>query len=255
MLRALIFDVDGTLSETEETHRAAFNTAFAEAALGWVWDQSLYRRLLDVTGGKERLRYFLESFDAPRSPAVPTDEAELTAWIAALHSRKTALYNELVASGAASLRPGVEALINEARTAGIRLASATTTSLTNVESLIRATLGPNGLSLFDAIAAGDMVGAKKPAPDVYLLTLEQLGLAPQACLALEDSLNGLRSAHAAQLSVVITPSIYTTHQAFPQALTSVCDLAALAKDTTRSAMAGHQILTSLRALHAGKPAF
>lgn len=186
MLQALIFDVDGTLSETEETHRAAFNQAFAEASLGWSWDQALYRKLLDVTGGKERIRYYMSDFDAQRTPAIPVDTAALTDWIAALHARKTAHYNEMVDAGSAGLRPGVGPLIRHARDAGMRLAIATTTSLPNVESLIRATLGADGMDLFEAVAAGDMVKAKKPAPDVYLLALEQLGLPPAACLALED---------------------------------------------------------------------
>ncbi|MGD9668285.1 MAG: HAD family hydrolase [Hyphomicrobiaceae bacterium] len=255
MLQALIFDVDGTLSETEETHRAAFNMAFAEEGLGWNWDQNLYRRLLDVTGGKERIRHYLEDFDAPQRHGHPTGGLELADWIAALHKRKTALYNEMVASGAAGLRPGVEALIRHARNAGVRLAIATTTSLPNVESLIHATLGQNGLTYFDAVAAGDMVKAKKPAPDVYQLALDRLGLPPAACLALEDSVNGLLSARAAQLPVVVTTSIYTNHQTFPQALLHVPGLDMLAGDAVRTPDAGGAILQSLRALHAGNPAF
>lgn len=255
MLQALIFDVDGTLSETEETHRAAFNQAFAEAGIGWTWDQSLYRRLLDVTGGKERIRYFLEDFDTSRPNGFPTDGPEQSRWIAALHARKTALYNEMIEAGAAGLRPGVEALICYARTAGVRLAIATTTSLPNVESLIRATLGQNGLDVFDVIAAGDMVKSKKPAPDVYLLALERLGLPPEACLALEDSVNGLQSARAAQLPVVITKSIYTRHQSFPEALANLSDLDVFAGGAARAPAAGGAILKSLRALHAGNTGF
>lgn len=254
MLQALIFDVDGTLSETEETHRAAFNQAFAEAGTDWLWDQHLYRRLLDVTGGKERISYYLEEFEARHSHAVPGVGADLKQWIGTLHARKTAIYNEMIISGAARLRPGVEALIRHARNAGLRLAIATTTSLPNVESLIRATLGPGGLAFFEVIAAGDMVKAKKPAPDVYLLALQRLGLPPGACLALEDSVNGLQSARAAQLPVVITTSVYTSHQAFPDVLASVSDLDELAREAAGSAVAGGAILTSLRALHAGNSA-
>lgn len=250
MLQALIFDVDGTLSETEETHRAAFNRAFAEASLGWHWDQSLYRRLLDVTGGKERISYFLADFEAPRSTGLPAAGPGLTNWIAALHKRKTAIYNDMIDAGAAGLRPGVEVLIRHAKARGVRLAIATTTSLPNVESLIRATLGENGLAYFDAIAAGDMVKAKKPAPDVYRLALERLELPPKACLALEDSVNGFQAAHAAQLPVVITASIYTNHQSFPDALVCVPDLAMLAGEAATTAGAGDAILQSLQALHA-----
>lgn len=254
MLEALIFDVDGTLSETEETHRAAFNQAFAEADLAWNWDQDLYRRLLDVTGGKERIRYFLQAFEAPQGSSPAIVGSEIDDWIAALHSRKTALYNEMVDEGAAGLRPGVEALIRHAKNSGVRLAIATTTSLPNVESLIRSTLGENGLSIFETIAAGDMVKAKKPAPDVYLLALERLGLSPGSCLALEDSVNGLQSARSAQLQVVITTSIYTSHQTFPEALTTVSDLDELARDAARTPVAGAAIFETLRALHAVSPA-
>ena len=255
MLQALIFDVDGTLSETEETHRAAFNQAFADVGLGWVWDQVLYRRLLDVTGGKERIGYFLKDFNAPHPPEVSTEGPQLRSWIADLHARKTAIYNEMIDQGAAGLRPGVEALIGQARVAGVRLAIATTTSLPNVESLIRATLGTNGLSYFDIIAAGDMVKAKKPAPDVYLLALERLGLRAENCLALEDSANGFQSAHAAHLPVVVTKSIYTAHQSFPQALAAISDLQSLVPDDASSPIAGATILQRLQALHAGKASF
>lgn len=249
MLDALIFDVDGTLSETEETHRAAFNEVFAEDGLGWSWDQALYKRLLDVTGGKERIRYYLDSFDPPRSSAIPTAAAELTQWIAGLHARKTLIYNAMIDDGAAGLRPGVEALIRHARNSGIRLAIATTTSLPNVESLIRACLGENGLDFFEVIAAGDQVKAKKPAPDVFLAALERLGLPAQSCLALEDSVNGLKSARAAGLPVVITTSIYTDDQAFPDALVTLPDLDALAGAAARTPAAGAAILKALQELH------
>ena len=254
MLKALIFDVDGTLSETEETHRVAFNRAFDEQALGWQWDQALYRRLLDVTGGKERIRYYLSDFDAPRAASIPADDAALTDWIAALHARKTALYNEMVDAGAAALRPGVEALVRHAKNAGTRLAIATTTSLPNVESLIRATLGDNGLSMFEVIAAGDMVKAKKPAPDVYALALQRLELRADAALALEDSVNGVLSARAAGLPVVVTTSIYTSHQTFPDALVAVPDLEHLAAAAARTPVAGAAILNALQGLHAGNRA-
>lgn len=251
MLQALIFDVDGTLSETEEIHRAAFNQAFAEAGLGWNWDQTVYRRLLDVTGGKERIGYFLRDFDAPRPYDLATNGSELGSWIASLHARKTAIYNDLIDRGAAGLRPGIEDLIRQAKTEGVRLAIATTTSLPNVESLIRATLGRGALADFEVISAGDMVKAKKPAPDVYLLALQRLGLPPEACLALEDSVNGLQSARSAQLPVVVTRSIYTDHQHFPEALAVVSDLRALIESDADTRIPGRAILERLRALRAG----
>lgn len=211
---ALIFDVDGTLAETEEAHRRAFNDAFAEAGLGWRWDPPLYRRLLDVTGGKERIRHYLDAHgDRPRLD----DET-----VRRLHARKTERYNDLLVSGEVALRPGVARLIGEARAAGVPLAIATTTSRPNVETLLAATLGPQALGWFAAVAAGDVVPAKKPAPDVYLLALRELGLPPGRCVALEDSRNGLEAALAAGLPTVVTVSAYTDDQAFPGAL-SVLD--------------------------------
>lgn len=199
MIAALIWDVDGTLSETEETHRAAFNSAFADTGLDWTWDRALYRRLLHVTGGKERVRAY-----AAKTGATLTDQQ-----IAEIHKVKTAHYESLVASGQVSLRPGVADLIAAARDAGLRQAIATTTSRPNVDALIAATLGKPADEIFDVIAAGDEVAAKKPAPDVYLLALERLEVQPVQCLALEDSMPGMAAARAAGLPVLVTPSAYT----------------------------------------------
>ena len=202
-LEALIFDVDGTLAETEEIHRAAFNAAFAAAGLGWHWDVPLYARLLDVTGGKERIRHY------------DSQNALSSAQIAALHADKTARYVEFVRGGAISLRPGVAELLADAQAAGLRLAIATTTSRPNVDALLAATLGANP---FEVIAAGDEVSAKKPAPDVYLLALARLGLPATACIAIEDTQNGLASASAAGLRTVITPSLYGGNSFSPKPL-------------------------------------
>ncbi|MGF1560872.1 MAG: HAD-IA family hydrolase [Geminicoccaceae bacterium] len=204
--RALIFDVDGTLAETEDTHRMAFNEVFAAEGLDWHWDQAVYRQLLKVTGGKERMRHWIDAFGAR---PVLDDTA-----IAALHRTKTARYTAMIDTRTVPLRPGIARLIDEAAAAGIALAIATTTSLANVESLLRATLGDDAVSRFAAIAAGDMVTAKKPAPDVYSLALRQLGLPASACVAFEDSRNGLRSAHGAGLRCIITPSVYTDDEDF-----------------------------------------
>jgi HAD superfamily hydrolase (TIGR01509 family) len=213
MLRALIFDVDGTLAETEEIHRRAFNEIFAAHGIGWEWDQALYARLLEVTGGKERIRHYIDAYGA--CPALE-DSA-----IATLHRAKTQRYTDLIESGDIGLRPGIAALLREAPALGVRLAIATTTSRPNVDALLRATLGSQP---FEVIAAGDEVPAKKPAPDVYLLALERLGLSAAECVALEDTINGLRSAQAAGLACVITPSVYGGMGPFPGAL-RVVDLA------------------------------
>ena len=245
MLEALIFDVDGTLAETEEVHRAAFNDVFREMGLDWHWDQALYGRLLDVTGGKERIAHFIATAGPALVPKAAPGEGMADA-IAAMHRRKTDIYNQMVASGGLELRPGVEAVIRTARGAGVRLAIATTTSLPNVESLLRATLGPEALDLFEVIAAGDMVRKKKPAPDVFLLALERLGLPAERCLALEDSINGLQSARGAGLATVVTKSAYTAHQRFAGSLSVTGTLAELGED-------GGGIIAALSRLHATAP--
>ncbi len=206
-LEALIFDVDGTLAETEETHRQALNATFADFDLPWSWDQPTYRRLLRIMGGKERLRHFIEH-DRPAKA-----EAALAA-LPKLHAAKNERYAALVAAGDVSLRPGVERLIREARAEGLRLAIATTTSLANVEALLAATLGPDARRMFEAVAAGDEVATKKPAPDVFELAVRLLGVDPSRAIAFEDTVYGLRAATAAGLRSVVTPSFYTDDQDF-----------------------------------------
>ncbi len=245
MLDALIFDVDGTLAETEEVHRAAFNAQFEEDGLGWHWDQPMYKRLLDVTGGKERITHFIAT-EKPASLPKIADGQTMADAIAAMHRRKTDIYNRMVASGGLTLRPGVEAVIRHAGQAGMRLAIATTTSLPNVESLLAATLGSEGAGRFEVIAAGDQVQKKKPAPDVFLLALERLGLAPERCLALEDSLNGLQSARAAGLATIITRSAYTNGQDFTGVLAVVDTLSDFAGAAAGTAAEGAAILSALR---------
>ena len=209
-LEALIFDVDGTLADTErDGHRVAFNQAFAEAGLDWDWTVELYGKLLSVTGGKERIRLyieeFLKDFDAGD---------DIQAFAANLHKRKTYFYLELLKSGAIPLRPGVEDLINEAREAKLRLAIATTTTPANVTYLLTSTLGKASNDWFEVIAAGDIVPAKKPAPDIYIWAMEQMGLSPDVCMAFEDSFNGLKSSLAAGLKTLVTVNGYTKDDDF-----------------------------------------
>lgn len=202
VVRALIFDVDGTLAETEELHRIAFNRTFAEAGLDWVWDRDLYRQLLAVTGGRERMQAYAERIGAEGIDA------------AALHRRKTEFYNETMAPGSVALRPGVEDLLRRARSLGLDLAIGTTTSRANVVGLISATLGPDALSWFRSIRTGEDTKRKKPDPEVYRLVLADLGYGPQECLIFEDSANGLRAARAVDVPTVVTPSIYTSEDDF-----------------------------------------
>lgn len=209
-LAALIFDVDGTLADTErDGHRVAYNEAFREAGLDWEWTVPLYGRLLDITGGKERIRHFIETERPDFSPPGPMDE-----YIAQLHRVKTDYYTQLIRSGDIPLRPGVERLLKEARNAGLRMAIATTTTPDNVEALIEITLGSPVQDWFEVLGAGDVVPSKKPAPDIYNYVLERLSLSSASCLAFEDSFNGLLSARAAGLKTIITVNEYTRDQDF-----------------------------------------
>ena len=207
-LEALIFDVDGTLAETEEWHRRAFNEAFAEAGLDWHWDEALYGKLLEVTGGKERMRHYAATHRRTIDDAA----------IARLHAAKTARYVASVEAGAIPLRPGVARLLHEAHAARLRLAIATTTSLENVTALLRTTLGPDAAGLFECIGAGDMVAAKKPAPDIYRLVLDRMQLPPGRCVAFEDTPNGLRAAAGAGIPTIVTTSLYGGTAGFEDAL-------------------------------------
>jgi HAD superfamily hydrolase (TIGR01509 family) len=209
-LQALIFDVDGTLAETERYgHRLAFNQAFAELGLSWHWSVEEYGDLLHVTGGKERIQHYLQRHDLP---VPPVDDLE--AWIAELHQLKTQHYQAVLASGLIPLRPGVQRLLQEARAAGLTLAIATTSALPNVLALLETTLGPESPSWFTVIAAGDVVSRKKPAPDVYQYVLGVLDLPPHHCLVLEDSAVGLQAATGAGLATLITLNDYSHNQDF-----------------------------------------
>lgn len=198
-MKALIFDVDGTLAETEELHRRAFNDSFKDAGLDWHWTAEIYAQLLKTTGGKERMRVWRDQTGSDVSDTK----------IADLHTVKTARYGALIAGGEISLRPGIPELIAYAKSNNLRLAIATTTSHPNVDALCRSCFKRPVEDIFEVVAAGDEVREKKPAPDVYLLALERLGLEPDDAIAVEDSQNGVLSAKAAGLKVIAAPSIYT----------------------------------------------
>lgn len=216
-LQCLIFDVDGTLANTEQDgHRVAFNRGFQEVGLDWHWSVDFYGELLTVSGGKERIKYFLRQYLPEFKP-----KGELNDFVARLHQLKTKHYLELLNSGAIGLRPGAKRLIDEARAAGITLAIATTTSFPNVIALLEKYLD---LDWFTIIAAGDIVNAKKPAPDIYHYLIKRLEINPANIIVIEDSDNGLESAIAAELTTVVTVNNYTKQQDFRQAALVVSDL-------------------------------
>jgi beta-phosphoglucomutase-like phosphatase (HAD superfamily) len=222
---ALVFDVDGTLADTEELHRQAFNEAFFACGVDWRWGPALYSDLLQITGGKERIAEYIS-----RRQMSASERGRLLRLIPHMHAAKTRIYRELVALGHLRPRAGVVRLMTEARAAGLKLAIASTTSPENVDSLLTSTFwssfGRDGPGWFSAIATGDVVANKKPAPDIYNLVLEKLGIAASRAIAFEDSAIGVRSAKAAGLFTVATPSLWTIGQDFTAAdlvLTSLAD--------------------------------
>jgi HAD superfamily hydrolase (TIGR01509 family) len=208
-IKALIFDVDGTIADTEETHRQAFNAAFLEHGLAWDWSRSEYAELLRTSGGKERLEVYIESLQPE-----PQEKARLMRMVQLINGSKTRIYAERIAEGGAPLRPGVARLIGEARAAGVRLGIASTTTSANISALIGAQFGAEAWNWFEAMACGDVVARKKPAPDIYTRALGMLRLQARDCVAFEDSVNGLNSAKAAGLYTVVTPTAWSEGQDF-----------------------------------------
>jgi HAD superfamily hydrolase (TIGR01509 family) len=203
-LRALIWDVDGTLAETErDGHRVAFNDAFATMGLPWRWSIERYGELLTTSGGLERLQRDL----AERDDAPPT-ACERLALARELHRRKNVAYLRRIASGAIALRPGVSRLMRQAQAHGARLAIATTTGRANVDALLSRQLGAAWLDTFDAVLCAEDAPLKKPHPQVYHLALQRLALRADEALAIEDSPQGVASARGAGIEVLLTRSTY-----------------------------------------------
>lgn len=210
-LEALIFDVDGTIANTErDGHRVAFNRAFAEAELDWEWSVEFYGQLLAISGGKERIRFYIEKYQ----PEFLLRN-NLSDVIVELHQSKNSHYQQLLKTGSIPLRSGIKRLIGEARNRGVRLAIATTSALPNAIALLEQTLNPEW---FEVIAAGDIVPTKKPAPDIYHYILEKMNLTPRNCVVFEDSHHGLQAATNAGLKTVVTVNEYTEGHDFAKAV-------------------------------------
>lgn len=221
MLKALLFDLDGTFADTESVHCAAFNRAFAEEGLDWCWTTEDYTRLLEISGGKERLQHWILGREQGR------DKADVDALIARLHRRKTQAYTEAVKAGQAPLRPGVLDLIHEAGAEGLALGIVTTTSAENVEALMGRVFGSAWRAHFAVVEDASTAPRKKPHPQAYLQALDRLGLGASCGLAFEDSFNGVEAARAAGLAVLVTPNPWTLAHDFSAADCVLPDLEGL----------------------------
>jgi HAD superfamily hydrolase (TIGR01509 family) len=211
-IKALIFDVDGTLADTEEAHRTAFNQAFEHHGLDWNWSRLLYAQLLKTAGGQERLGVYVDSLELG-----PIEHRLLKERIPAIHKSKTEHYTRLIQSGSVPLREGVARLLDEASSAGVRLAIASTTTRANIDALIASNLGRTGMRRFSAVGAGEQTQRKKPAPDIYEWVLGQLCESAADCVAIEDSAHGLTAAKRAGLFTLITPTRWTCAEDFSDA--------------------------------------
>ncbi len=222
-MTALIFDCDGVLADTErDGHLPAFNQTFEEFGLPVRWSESDYGVALAIGGGKERLAALLTpAFVAEAGLPVDPDAQlrEVVTW----HKRKTERYVAMVESGRLPARPGIARIVGEARAAGWQLAVCSTSAEPSVRAILHNTVGADAAADF-LVLAGDIVAAKKPAPDIYLLALERLGRAPSECLVVEDSRNGLIAAHEALITTIITTNDYTRDQDFGEAALVVSSL-------------------------------
>jgi HAD superfamily hydrolase (TIGR01509 family) len=229
-LEALIFDLDGTMAETEELHRSAFNAAFIQLDLWWDWGPLTYAELLEVSGGVARLHRYIE-----RLKASAAEKARLHATVPAIHRTKSHICLELLRAAQPPLRPGVKRLIGEARDQGLKVAVVTTSATANA----LAVLGNHFRGEIDLLVCADEVSRCKPAPDLYQRAAALLRKPAHACVAFEDSANGLRAARAAGLATVVTPSRWTVEQDFRGADALRADL-------------GEQCLDEVRRIHQWK---
>lgn len=247
MLHALIWDVDGTLAETErDGHRIAFNESMREHGVARRWDVVRYGELLSVSGGLERiLADMLAPAASDQWPGL--DEAGRLTLATSIHGRKSEIYRGLLDKGTVAIRPGVMRLMQECQRAGIAQGIASTSKRTNVDALIGRMFDSNWASMFEAVISGDETARKKPEPDVYLEALTRMQCSSQDVIVIEDSPNGLQAARAAGLCTIITPSSYFLQAEFDEAAMICADL-----DQAHShSQPGHSPVTlaTLRALH------
>lgn len=225
MTRALLFDCDGVLADTErDGHLVAFNRMWAEEGVNYRWSLEQYAEKVKIGGGKERMASLGRDAHFRAVYDVPADDEEWWRIVAGWHKRKSDIYKKLIATGALPGRPGVKRLADEAHAAGWQLAVCSTSSLSSVQAVVDHVMGAETAAKFAGIFAGDMVKAKKPDPAVYLLALHELGLSPADCVVVEDSRNGLLAATAARLTCVVTINQLTQNEDFREAALVVSSL-------------------------------
>jgi HAD superfamily hydrolase (TIGR01509 family) len=217
--KALIFDCDGVLGDTEQFgHLPAFNQMWKECGVPWAWSVEEYGRKLKIGGGKERMAsLFADPAFLAAWPECPADAAARRDLVAAWHKKKTAIYKEIILSGRIPPRPGVKRISEAALADGWTLAVASTSAEESVRAVLRHAMGDETYAHFGVVLAGDCVKAKKPAPDIYLLAAARLGISPADCVVVEDSNNGLLAATAAGMKCIVTVSSYTGDEDFSAA--------------------------------------
>ena len=218
-LSAVFFDVDGTISETENYHRKAFNEAFKEFNLDWFWDEAIYKELINIGGGKERLMYHIK-----KAWPEMLGYKNLSNYIDSIHKIKNEIYEDYIKESTIEARPGVLRLIEELKKNKIKVALVSSTSEINLKNLFNQGLKINPSECFDLIAHGDCTKLKKPSPEIYQWTLEKFQLPPNACVAIEDSPRGLESASGANIKTLVTPSKLTLDEDFGGANLVLSDL-------------------------------
>lgn len=232
-MRALIFDCDGVLADTErDGHRPAFNQTFREFGVPVEWSEEEYGRKLQIAGGKERMASELTP-EFVRANGLPEDPEGQAAELAKWHRRKTEIYTEMVAAGRLPTRPGIRRIIGEAQDAGWKLAVASTSAEPSVRAILEQAVGAERAARFDVVLAGDVVPKKKPAPDIYVLALQRLGADAGEALVVEDSRNGLLAAHGAGLRCVMTVNGYTEEEDDSEAILVVTSLGDPGGERTR----------------------
>ena len=218
-LNAVLFDIGTIISNSDEVHRQSFNEAFKEFGLKWYWDEAIYKELVLVGGGKERIKYYIK-----RASPELLKQKNLVNYIQSIHKIKSQIYEDLLHDFKIEVRPGILRLLKEIKKNNLRLGLVSDTTEENLKNLFKKSLNVIPCDCFDVIAHGGCNLPKKPSPDIYYWALEQLKLPPNSCIAIEDYQRGIDSARGAGLNVIVTPSMYTTTNELRGASLIVSDL-------------------------------